>query len=256
MSIDNDKILNVLTSLTQGLQNQAKEISELKNQLGEIAKFMGQIQEQSELSNSTIVNPTGDFEIAEAITLGSSIEVGADPTMSKHNHNVDEQLLQEEEEVDKATAREEHPLPQPSKAPTPSNLGEVVPNSILSNPIPPNVHIPIPCRFIISKEEESEKDILEALPKQKKEVAGEYQEFIKGDVLETTIPKEVGFYDMGQVITLKTPNLAKFSSPTTFERVFILEFLSEHTKFKPLPDHFKYHLPFKDQFHAVGSNEA
>ncbi|KAM2151485.1 hypothetical protein ACFX1R_045926 [Malus domestica] len=111
MSIDNDKILDVLTSLTQGLQNQAKEMSELKNQLGEIAEFMGQIQEQSELSNSTIFNLTRDFEITEAITLGSSIEVGADPKMSKHSHNVDEQLLQEEEEVDKATTREEHPLP-------------------------------------------------------------------------------------------------------------------------------------------------
>ena len=37
MSMDHDKILQVLTSLTQGLQNQAKEMSELKNQLGEIA---------------------------------------------------------------------------------------------------------------------------------------------------------------------------------------------------------------------------
>ena len=105
-------------------------------------------------------------------------------------------------------------------------------------------------------------------------------EFIKEDILETTIPKEVEFYDTGQVITLKTPNQAEFSSPTTFEGVFILEFMSEHTgkppprisilfytnmllmiqaptlEFKPLPNHFKYHLPFKDQFHAVGTNGA
>ncbi|KAM2409104.1 hypothetical protein ACFX1X_028052 [Malus domestica] len=163
MSIDNDKILDVLTSLTQGLQNQAKEMSELKNQLREIVEFIGQIQEQSELSNSTIVNPTGDFEIAKAITLGSSIDVGADPKMSKHSHNVDKQLLQEEEEVDKATTREEHPLPQPSKAPTPFNSGKVIPNSIISKPIPPT--IPFPRRFLQSNEEESEKDILETFPK-------------------------------------------------------------------------------------------
>ena len=107
-------------------------------------------------------------------------------------------------------------------------------------------------------------------------MAGECLEFIKEDVLETTIPNEIGFYDTGQVTTLTTPNLAEFSSPKTFEVVFVLEFSLEHKgkppprisnlfyanmllmiqapilEFKPLPDHFKYHLPFKDQFHVVG----
>ena len=68
-------------------------MSELKNQLGQIVEFMGQIQEQSELSSSTIVNSKGDFEIAEAITLGSGMEVGAEPKMSKHNLEVDKELL-------------------------------------------------------------------------------------------------------------------------------------------------------------------
>ena len=115
---------------------------------------------------------------------------------------------------------------------------------------------------------------------QEKEVAGECLEFIKEDILETTIPKEVGFYDTGQGPIL-TPNLAECKVPEMFkEGVFILEFMSEHTgkppprisilfytnrllmiqapnlEFKPLPDHFKYHLPFKDQFHVVGSNEV
>ena len=54
----------------------------LKHQLGQIAEFMGQIREQSELSNSIIVNSTRDFEIAEAITLGSGMEVGVEPMMS------------------------------------------------------------------------------------------------------------------------------------------------------------------------------
>ena len=87
----------------------------------------------------------------------------------------------------------------------------------------------------------------------------EYQEFVKKDILETTIPKHVGY-----------------SGPTMFkEDVFNLEFMSEHTgkppprisiffytnmllmiqvptlEFEPMPVHFKYHLPFKDQFHAV-----
>ncbi|KAM1258406.1 hypothetical protein ACFX2J_037854 [Malus domestica] len=115
---------------------------------------------------------------------------------------------------------------------------------------------------------------------QEKEVAGEYQEFIKDDVLETTNPKEVGFYDTGQVATL-TPNLAECKVPKTFkEVVFVLEFLSKHTgkppprisisfstnrllmiqaptlEFKPLLDHFMYHLPFKYQFHVVDLSEA
>ncbi|XP_068304259.1 uncharacterized protein, partial [Pyrus communis] len=63
---------------------------------------------------------------------------------------------------------------------------------------------------------------------QEEEVVGEYQEFIKEDVLETTNPKEVGFYDTGQVATL-TLNLVECKVPETFkEVVFVLEFLSEH----------------------------
>ena len=115
-SMDCNQILDVLTSLTQELKNQAKEVGELKNQFGEIAEFMGQMQEQSELSNS---NSTGDFEIDEAITLGNGIGVVADPKTSKHSQNVEEQLLLEEKEDDKAMAREEPPLPQPTLAPPP-----------------------------------------------------------------------------------------------------------------------------------------
>ena len=84
-----------------------------------------------------------------------------------------------------------------------------------------------------SNEEKGEKGIFETFQTiQEKEVAGEYLEFIKEDILETTIPNEVGFYDTGQVTTPKTPNLAEFSIPETFELVF--EFLSEH-KGKPPP---------------------
>ena len=53
--MDNDKILQILTSLTQGLQNQAKEVGELKNQMGQMEEFMGQFREQGKLPSSTIV---------------------------------------------------------------------------------------------------------------------------------------------------------------------------------------------------------
>ncbi|KAM1091936.1 hypothetical protein ACFX19_019587 [Malus domestica] len=201
------------------------------------------------------------------------------------------------------------PLPQPPNAPPLSNTGKLGPIFVNSNPIPPNV--PFPRRFFIPKQEESEKDIVEALPKvqndipilgatkqvldyvelfkglctprrmiQEKEVARECQEFIKDDVFETTKPKEVEFDDTRQITTIIV-NLAKFKVPETFkEVVFGIEFLLDKAskspspisitfytymlliiqaptlEFKPLPDHFKYHLPFKDQFHAMGPRGA
>ncbi|KAM2715186.1 hypothetical protein EV2_044823 [Malus domestica] len=285
MSMDNDQIFQLLTSLVQDQQNQDKRVDNLKNQMGEIMEFMAQIQEQSELSNSTIENLKENFEIHDAITLES------------------------EEEDDKATAREEPPLPQPPNAPPLSNTGKLGPIFVNSNPIPPNV--PFPRRFLIPKQEVSEKDIVEALSKvqsdipilgtpnqvpdcvevfkepcsprrmiQEKVVAGEYQEFIKEDVFETTKSKEVEFDDTGQITTIVV-NLAKFKVPETFkEVVFVIKFLSDKAskspspisitfytymlliiqaptlEFKPLPDHFKYHLPFKDQFHAMGPRGA
>ncbi|KAM1044279.1 hypothetical protein ACFX2A_036238 [Malus domestica] len=308
-SMDNDQIVQLLTSLTHEGENQANKMDELEKHVGQIVEFMAQIQEQSEFSNANIVSSMEDFEITKAITLGSAMEVGAEPRASKQSQEEDEHLLIEEEEEDTPTARVEQPLPQPPRVPMPSNSGKLVPNSILSYPIPPNV--PFPRRFLIPKEEESDKDIVEALPKvqsdipilgtpkqvpdcveipeenctprrriQEKKVAGEYLEFIKEHVLETTIPKEVEFDDTGQITTIVV-NLAKFKVPETFkEVVFVIKFLSDKAskspspisitfytymlliiqeptlEFKPLPDHFKYHLPFKDQFHAMGPTGA
>ncbi|KAM1314700.1 hypothetical protein ACFX2F_018543 [Malus domestica] len=128
----------------------------------------------------------------------------------------------------------------------PSTTTKVSLNSIRLDPVSPNVLIP--CRIMQSKEEEGEKGIFETFPKnQEQEVDGECLEFIKEYTLETKIPKEVGFYDTGKVITLKTPNLAKSHIPPTFKDVvFIIELVLEQAptlEFKPLPDHFKYHLP-------------
>ncbi|KAM1181999.1 hypothetical protein EV2_000555 [Malus domestica] len=261
--------------------NQAKEMGELKNQLGEIMEFTAQIQEQNELSNSTIENLKEDFKIHDAITLGSAMEVGGEPKTSKPSQNMEEQLLLEEEENNKATTREEPPLPQPHMPSMPSTTTKVSLNSIRPEPVSPNVLIPY--RIMQSKEEEGEKVIFETFPKnQEQEVDGECLEFIKEDTLETKIPKEVGFYDTGQVITLNTPNLAKSHIPATFKDVvFVIELVSKQAskpsfptsilfytnllilmiqaptlEFKPLPDHVKYHLPFKDQFHAIGPIQA
>ncbi|KAM2731977.1 hypothetical protein EV2_035582 [Malus domestica] len=263
-------------------------MGEMKKQFGQMEEFMGQIREQSELSNSTIVNSTGDFEIVEAITLRSGMEVAGDMKKSKHSLEVDKELLSKEENDDSTMASLEEALLQhpiisnPSVAitlsPPPSNSSKVVPNSIPSKLIPPNV--PFPRRFMQSKKEDSEKDIFETFPKiQEKEMAMEYLELIKEDVLETTIAKEVGFYNMGQVTAL-TPNMAKCNIPKTFEVVFVLEFVSQHIgkpppqmsisfstnmlismiqaptlEFKPFLNHFKYHLPFKDQLHVAGPSE-
>ncbi|KAM1024747.1 hypothetical protein ACFX2C_038002 [Malus domestica] len=133
----------------------------------------------------------------------------------------------------------------------PSTTTKVSLNSIRLNPVSPNVLIH--CRIMQSKEEEGEKGIFETFPNnQEQEVDEECLEFIKEDTLETKNPKEVGFYDTGQVITLKTPNLAKSHIPETFKDVVFAPTL----EFKPLPDHIKYHLPFKDQFHAMGLIQA
>ncbi|KAM1639619.1 hypothetical protein ACFXTN_008878 [Malus domestica] len=155
----------------------------------------------------------------------------------------------------------------------PSTTTKISLNSICPDPISPNVLIP--CRILQSKEEEGEKSIFETFPKnQEQEVDRECLEFIKEDTLETKIPKEVGFYDTGKVITLKTTNLAKSHIPDV---VFVIEFVLEQAskpssptlillypnlliliiqaptlEFKPLPDHVKYHLPFNDPFHAMG----
>ncbi|CAN6566177.1 unnamed protein product [Malus baccata var. baccata] len=124
---------------------------------------MRQFREKGKLSSSTIVNPKGGFESAKAITLRSGKEVGIKPNISKPSQNEDDKLLIVDEELDKATARKEVPLPQPPSALKPSNSGkgDVILNHF--NPIPPNA--PFPRRFMQSKKEENEKDILETFRK-------------------------------------------------------------------------------------------
>ncbi|KAM0988657.1 hypothetical protein ACFX11_012674 [Malus domestica] len=272
MSMDSDQILQVLTSLTQDQQNQDKKLDKLMSQMGEIMEFMVQIQEQSELSSSTVENSKEDFEIHDAITLEGDMKDEAVPELSKHSPNMDELLLQAEEEEDDLGSLEEFLLQAPQILMS-SNSGEEVLNPLHSNIIPPNVLFP--CRFLIPNIKESEKDIVEALPKvqsdipilgapkqvpdgietfkepctprkgiQENEVVEAYQEYIQEVVHETIKPKAVEFDDTGQATTIIV-NLAKFKVPEMFKDV------APTLEFKPLPNHFKYHLPLKDKFHAL-----
>ena len=110
------------------------------------------------------------------------------------------------------------------------------------------------------------------------EVGEEFVNCIKEAVQETKA-QEIEFDDTGQATTIIV-NLAKFKVPEISKNVvFVIEFESEKDskpsspilifilfytnmflilmiqaptlEFKPLPNHFKYHLPLKDKFHAM-----
>ncbi|KAM2585828.1 hypothetical protein TB2_046642 [Malus domestica] len=133
--------------------------------MGQIAEVVGQIRDQGRLPSSTIPNPKGGFESAKAITLRSGKEVGAGSS-SKTGHKEDKMMQIEEEESNQPTAKVEVPFPQVPMAPKSSNLsnkGKNVLNSIPTNVFPLNV--PFPSRFLQSKNEEEEKDVLETFRK-------------------------------------------------------------------------------------------
>ncbi|KAM2749725.1 hypothetical protein EV2_028599 [Malus domestica] len=153
-SMNDDKTYQLLTTMAQGMQNQAKEVNELKKQMGQMAEFFGQFRENGKLPSTTVVNPKGGFESAKAITLRSGKEV---------RNKEDEKIQLEEDENTYPTARVPSPMPQPSKTSHPSTSGKNVPNVVISNTNLPNV--PFPSRFLQSKNEEEEKDVLETFRK-------------------------------------------------------------------------------------------
>ncbi|CAN6720896.1 unnamed protein product [Malus baccata var. baccata] len=170
MSLDNDQVVKLLTTLTQEVQTQNKErqiqdkrVDNLEKQMGQIAEFMGQIREQGRLPSSTIMNPKGGFETAKAIMLKSGKQVGTDSNTSKSSQDEEEKLLQEEAQGAKPKAKDDQTLPNSSSPPKPSQTTKVSPNSTFSSSIPLNV--PFPGRFRQSKKEEAEKDILETFRK-------------------------------------------------------------------------------------------
>ncbi|CAN6570893.1 unnamed protein product [Malus baccata var. baccata] len=153
-SMNDDKTYQLLTTMAQGMQNQAKEVNELKKQMGQMAEFLGQFRENGKLPSTTVVNPKGGFESAKAITLRSGKEV---------RNKEDEKIQLEEEDNTYPTARVPSPMPRPSKTSHSSTSGKCVRNVVISNTNLPNV--PFPRRFAQSKKEESEKDILDTFRK-------------------------------------------------------------------------------------------
>ncbi|KAM2575138.1 hypothetical protein TB2_006986 [Malus domestica] len=169
-SLDNDTILKLLNTLSQGLENQttalqtqAKRVDHLEKQIGQIAEFVGQFRDQGRLPSSTVANPKGGFETAKAITLRSGKKVGLEPQASNSSQKEDEKLLFEEEPQTSPTARMEHPLPQPPKPSNSANKGKEGTIQVNSNVIPPDV--PFPSRFLQAKNEEEENDVLETFRK-------------------------------------------------------------------------------------------
>ncbi|KAM2477449.1 hypothetical protein PS1_044210 [Malus domestica] len=148
------------------MQNQDKRVDQMEKQIGQIAEFVGQFREQGKLPSSTVVNLKRGFESAKAISLQSGKQVGSNPQPSKSRSNEVEELIIEENEQSTPRERVETLLPQALKAHKPSNSankGKEVPILNNSNVVPPNV--PFPCRFMQSKKEEAEKDILETFRK-------------------------------------------------------------------------------------------
>ncbi|KAM2067381.1 hypothetical protein ACFX1T_043719 [Malus domestica] len=177
-SFDNAQVIQLLITLAKGrenqakdmhnyakeVQNQAREVTELKRQMGQMAEFMGQFsREPGKLPSSTDVNPKGGFESAKAITLRSGQEVGSDPSPSKSNQKEDENMQSEQKEQGLPSARIEQSLPQPPTHPNSTTKGKLGSNSMTSNSITTNA--PFPRRFMQSKKDESDKDILDTFRK-------------------------------------------------------------------------------------------
>ncbi|CAN6566350.1 unnamed protein product [Malus baccata var. baccata] len=160
--MDNDQLVQLLTNVGQGMQNQAKEVEDLKKQMGQMVEFMGQFsREQGKLPSSTNVNPKGGFESAKAIMLRSGKEVGSESDTPKSAQKEDEKLQNEEGSTSTPTEKVNQPLPQALIIPKSAKQGKLSSNSLNTN----LTHVPFPRRFMQSKKNESEKDILETYRK-------------------------------------------------------------------------------------------
>ncbi|CAN6579312.1 unnamed protein product [Malus baccata var. baccata] len=119
------------------VQNQAREVTELKRQIGQMAEFMGQFSRE--------------------------LEVGSDPIPSKSNQKEDEKMQSKEKEQSLPSAKIAQSLPLPPTHPNLTTKGKLGSNSMTSNSIPTNVLFPR--KFMQSKKDESDKDILDTFKK-------------------------------------------------------------------------------------------
>ncbi|CAN6573190.1 unnamed protein product [Malus baccata var. baccata] len=139
-----------------------KEVEDLKKQMGQMAEFMGQFsREQGKLPSSTNVNPKGGFESAKAIMLRSETKVGSDSDTPKSAQKEDEKLQNKEGSTSTPTERVNQPLSQAPIIPKSAKQGKLSSNSLNTN----LTQVPFPRRFMQSKKDESEKDILETFRK-------------------------------------------------------------------------------------------
>ncbi|KAM2645367.1 hypothetical protein EV1_018923 [Malus domestica] len=130
--------------------------------MGQMAEFMGQFsREQGKLPSSTNVNLKRGFESAKAIMFRSGKEVGSESDTPKSTQKEDEKLQNEEWSTSTPMARVKQPLPQASIIPNSAKQGKLNSNSLNTNLT--NVHFPR--RFMQSKKDENEKDILETFRK-------------------------------------------------------------------------------------------
>ncbi|XP_070668511.1 uncharacterized protein [Malus domestica] len=160
--MDNDQIVQLLTNVARGMQNQAKEVEDLKKQMGQMAEFIGQFsREQGKLPSSTNVNPKGGFKSVKAIMLRSGKEVGSESDTPKSAQEEDDMLQEKEGSISTPTTRVKQTLSQAPILPNSTKQGKLSSNSLNTN----LTNVPLPHRFMQSKKDENEKDILETFRK-------------------------------------------------------------------------------------------
>ncbi|KAM2293000.1 hypothetical protein ACFXTI_027669 [Malus domestica] len=160
--MDNDQIVQLITNVAQGMQNQAKEGEDLKKKMGQMAEFIGQFsREQGKLPSSTNMNPKGGFESVKAIMLRSGKEVGSESDTPKSAQEEDDMLQEKEGSISTPTTRVKQTLPQAPILPNSAKQGKLSSNSLNTN----LTNVPFPHRFMQSKKDENEKDILETFRK-------------------------------------------------------------------------------------------
>ncbi|CAN6552090.1 unnamed protein product [Malus baccata var. baccata] len=155
-----DNALPLCIQYPRAAQNKTDEFELKSSLLHHIPKFH---REPCKLPSSTDVNPKGGFESAKAITLRSGQEVGSDHSPSKSNQKEDEKMQSEEKEQGLPSTRIKQSLPQPPTHPNSTTKGKLGLNSMTSNSIPTNA--PFPRRFMQSKKDDSDKDILDTFRK-------------------------------------------------------------------------------------------
>ncbi|XP_070665159.1 uncharacterized protein [Malus domestica] len=256
-------------SVNEGMQNQAKEVEDLKKQMGQMAEFIGQFsREQGKLPSSTNVNPKGGFESAKAIMLRSGKEVGSESDTPKSAQKEDEKLQNEEGSTSTPTERVNQPLPQALIIPKSAkqDLGasiNVMPYSIYASM---NLGELKKDGVIIQLADHSNaypKGVLDDV------LVQEYLEELNEDALEIAITKgiELKNQELGAMQThgqIGEPNVVPFneevvevvaaleSLPRKYGKVPLSISSSVSTKMlpsvdhaptlelKPLPDHLKY----------------